>query len=254
MDTRTPIITLKDVVIKYKNTKPVGYRTFLKKFLKREKTNINSKDEFTAVNEVSFKMYKGETIGIVGANGSGKSTLLRAIAGIYGIDGGILRINCERLSLLALGVGFQSRLSGRTNIYLSGYAMGFSKQEIEEKIDEIIEFSELGDFINKPVKTYSSGMYSKLAFSISAILSTDVMLIDEVLSVGDIRFQKKSAEKIISMINDSERSVIIVSQSVSKLKEICNKVLWLNNSRQMMFGDATEVLDEYNKFMSGGKK
>ena len=104
------------------------------------------------------------------------------------------------------------------------------------------------------MNTYSSGMYSKLAFSISAMLSTDVMLIDEVLSVGDIRFQKKSSKKILSMINDSERSVIIVSQSVSRLKEICNKVLWLNNSRQMMFGDANEVLDAYDKFMNGGNK
>ena len=253
MDTRTPIITLKDVVIKYKNINSIGYRTFLKRLFKKGDVQ-KTKNIFTAVNGVSFQMYKGETVGIVGANGSGKSTLLRAIAGIYGIDDGIIRINCERISLLALGVGCQTRLSGRTNIYLSGYAMGFSKQEIEEKIDDIIEFSELGDFINKPVKTYSSGMYSKLAFSISAMLSTDVMLIDEVLSVGDIRFQKKSSKKILSMINDSERSVIIVSQSVSRLKEICNKVLWLNNSRQMMFGDANEVLDAYDKFMNGGNK
>ena len=253
MDTRTPIITLKDVAIKYKNINSIGYRTFLKRLFKKGDVQ-KTKNIFTAVNGVSFQMYKGETVGIVGANGSGKSTLLRAIAGIYGIDDGIIRINCERISLLALGVGFQTRLSGRTNIYLSGYAMGFSKQEIEEKIDDIIEFSELGDFINKPVKTYSSGMYSKLAFSISAMLSTDVMLIDEVLSVGDIRFQKKSSKKILSMINDSERSVIIVSQSVSRLKEICNKVLWLNNSRQMMFGDANEVLDAYDKFMNGGNK
>lgn len=250
-DTKTPIITLKNVKIVYKNTKPTGYRSMLKKLIKRLPNDMREKT-FTAVDEVSFQMYKGETVGIVGANGSGKSTLLRAIAGIYGIDGGVMRINCERTSLLALGVGFQSRLSGRTNIYLAGYAMGFSKQEIEDKMDEIIEFSELGEFIDKPVKTYSSGMYSKLAFSISAMLTTDVMLIDEVLSVGDIRFQKKSSEKIKSMINDSERSVIIVSQSVGQLRQLCSKVLWLNESRQMMYGDAGEVLDAYAKFMNGG--
>ena len=142
-----PIISLKNVKINYRNTKPTGYRTFLKRILKKpaeEKANY-----FTAVDGVTFNMYKGETVGIVGANGSGKSTLLRAIAGIYGIDGGHMRINCDRTSLLALGVGFQSRLPGRTNIYLSGYAMGFSKEEIEAKMDEIIEFSELGDFIDK---------------------------------------------------------------------------------------------------------
>ena len=189
-DTKTPIITLKNVKIVYKNTKPTGYRSMLKKLIKRSPSEMKEKT-FTAVDEVSFQMYKGETVGIVGANGSGKSTLLRAIGGIYGIDGGVMRINCERTSLLALGVGFQSRLSGRTNIYLAGYAMGFSKQEIEDKMDEIIEFSELGEFIDKPVKTYSSGMYSKLAFSISAMLTTDVMLIDEVLSVGDIRISEK---------------------------------------------------------------
>lgn len=250
MEVKSPIILLKNVKITYKNTKPIGYRTFLKKLLKRP---VEKQDNtFTAVDGVTFDVYKGETIGIVGANGSGKSTLLRAIAGIYGIDGGVMRINCSNVSLLALGVGFQSRLSGRTNIYLSGYAMGFSKEEIEEKMDEIIEFSELGDFIDKPVKTYSSGMYSKLAFSISSALATDVLLIDEVLSVGDIRFQKKSSAKIKEIINDSERSVIVVSQSVGTLKEMCSKVLWLNNSRQMMFGEANEVLDAYSKYMYGG--
>ena len=251
MTVERPIISLKNVKIVYKKIRPTGYRNYLKKLLGKNTDDQQSSNLFTAVDGVTFDMFKGETVGIVGANGSGKSTLLRAIAGIYGIDGGSMRINCGRISLLALGVGFQSRLSGRTNIYLSGYAMGFSKDEIEEKMDEIIDFSELGDFIDKPVKTYSSGMYSKLAFSISSVLTTDVLLIDEVLSVGDIRFQKKSSAKIKGMINDSARSVIIVSQSVGNLKELCSKVLWLNNSKQMMFGEAGEVLEAYSKYMYG---
>ena len=151
---------------------------------------------FKAVKGVSFEVPKGQILGITGKNGSGKSTLLRAISGIFSPDKGSINLHGNSISLLSIGVGFQKRLTGYENIFLSGLLLGFTKEQIAEKLDEIIEFSELGDFIYKPVRSYSSGMYSKLAFSITAILETDIILIDEVLSVGDIHFKEKSYNKM----------------------------------------------------------
>ncbi|NLD20423.1 MAG: ABC transporter ATP-binding protein [Clostridiales bacterium] len=242
------VIDVRDVTIEYRGINAVGYRTFIKNLIKKNKKDSNS---FTAVKNVSFDVKKGETVGIVGENGSGKSTLLGAIAGIYGVDGGAIRVNSEKCSLLALGTGFQSRLSGYQNIFLSGYAMGFSKAEVNNAVNEIIEFSELGDFINKPVKTYSSGMYSKLAFAISSILTTEVLLIDETLSVGDMRFKEKSYAKMEEMINDEDRSVVIVNHSTESLRKMCDRVLWLHKGETRMFGDTDEVLNAYRKFMVG---
>ena len=245
----TSIIDVSNVSISYKYTAAISYKSIFKEmFGNKNKTE----KAFQAVKNVSFTVEKGETVGIVGENGSGKSTLLSALAGIYHPDEGKIDIKCDTISLLALGVGFQSRLTGYQNILLAGLAMGFSKSEIESHMDEIIEFSELGEFIGKAVKTYSSGMYSKLAFSISSVLSTDVLLIDEVLSVGDIRFQQKSYNKILEMINDENRSVVIVSHSESVLRRLCSRVLWLHKGENRMFGEAGEVLDAYTSFMNSG--
>ncbi|MEE0928012.1 MAG: ABC transporter ATP-binding protein, partial [Acutalibacteraceae bacterium] len=139
---------------------------------------------------------------------------------------------------------------GRENIYLSGMLLGFSREKIEQHIEEIIEFSELGKFIDRPVKTYSSGMYSKLAFSITAILETEIMLIDEVLSVGDAKFKKKSYEKMRELISDKNRTVIIVSHSTETLQKLCDNILWIHDGEIKMMGKTDEVLPEYNKFMS----
>lgn len=247
------VIRLENVTIAYKSIRAVSYRTFLKRIFKKGDP-VRAGNRFEAVKNVSFEVYRGETLGIIGENGSGKSTLLGAIAGVYGVDNGTITINSDKCSLLALGVGFQSRLSGYQNIYLSGYAMGFTKQEIDDALDEIIAFSELGDFIYKPVTTYSSGMYSKLAFAISSVLTTDVLLIDEVLSVGDMRFQKKSLARMKEMIGDENRSVLIVNHSTSTLREICDRVAWLHKGELRMIGDKDEVLDAYETFMVGEKK
>lgn len=161
-----------------------------------------------------MKYQKGQILGIIGKNGSGKSTLLRALAGIFSPDEGTIETYGNSISLLAIGVGFQKELSGRENIMLSGMLLGFSEQEVREKMPAIIKFAGLGKFIDMPVRTYSSGMYSKLAFSITAILETDIMLIDEVLSVGDQRFKKKSLRKMKSLIADEDRTVVIVSHSM----------------------------------------
>lgn len=195
-------------------------------------------------------MPKGEILGIVGKNGSGKSTMLRAIAGIFSPDSGTIDLKGNSVSLLSIGVGFQPKLTGRENIVLSGMLLGFSEDQVREKMDEIIEFANLGDFIDMPVKTYSSGMHSKLAFSITAILEADIMLIDEVLSVGDAKFKKKSYNKMKELISNEDRTVLIVSHSSETLQELCTSVLWLHEGEMKMIGKPEEVLPAYDKFMS----
>ena len=205
---------------------------------------------FEAVKNISFKVKKGEILGIIGKNGSGKSTMLRAIAGIFSPNGGTINLHGHSISLLSIGVGFQPELSGRENILLSGMLLGFSEAQIKSQMDQIIEFSELSSFIDAPVRTYSSGMYSKLAFSITAILETDIILIDEVLSVGDSRFKKKSYNKMKELISDKDRTVIIVSHDMKTIANLCNNVLWINDGAFVKYGKTEEVLAEYEAFMA----
>ena len=204
---------------------------------------------FKAVKGISFEIEKGEIVGICGKNGSGKSTTLRAIAGIFSPDHGKIDLHGNSISLLSIGVGFQRSLTGYENIFLSGMLLGFKRKDIEKKVDEIIEFSELGNAVYKPVRSYSSGMYSKLAFAITAILETDIMLIDEVFSVGDIKFKEKSYNKMKELINDENRTVIIVSHSSKALRELCNRVIWLHDGQIKEIGPADEVVTHYEKFM-----
>lgn len=241
---------MEEIAIEVKNLS-ISYRSLkaysIKKMLLRGKSNKN--DTFQAVKDVSFSVPKGEIWGIIGKNGSGKSTMLKAIGGIFSPDKGTIDLKGHSVSLLAIGVGFKVNLTGRENIMLVGLLLGFSEKEIQEKIASIIEFSELGDFIDKPVRTYSSGMHSKLAFSITAILETDIMLVDEVLSVGDEHFKKKSMNKMRTLIGDANRTVLIVSHSIPTLKELCTKVVWMHDGEIKMIGEPCEVLDQYAEFM-----
>lgn len=208
-------------------------------------------EEFEAVKGISFQVEKGEILGIIGRNGSGKSTLLRAIAGVFCPNSGTIDLKNNSVSLLSLGVGFKDTLTGRRNIYLSGMLLGFSEKEIREKEKEIVDFAELGEFIDRPVKTYSSGMYSKLAFSITCNLETDIMLVDEVLSVGDEGFQKKSLAKMEALIQDKDRTVIIVSHSIETLEELCDRVMWMNDGEIVEIGEPGRVLEDYQKYALG---
>ena len=237
-------IEVKDLKITYKCVKSLSMRKSLF-HLRKSKLEV-----YEALRGISFEVKKGEIMGIVGKNGSGKSTLLRAIAGIFSADSGSIELESDSVSLLSIGVGFQKKLSGRENIILSGMLLGFSEQEVRDKMDEIIEFANLGKFIDMPVKTYSSGMYSKLAFSITAVLETDIMLIDEVLSVGDVRFKKKSYKKMQELIMDENRTVVIVSHSTETLEKLCTSLLWLHEGEIKMQGDTKTVLDAYNEFMA----
>ena len=233
-------IEVKDLKITYKCVKSLSMRKSLF-HLRKSKLEV-----YEALRGISFEVKKGEIMGIVGKNGSGKSTLLRAIAGIFSADSGSIELESDSVSLLSIGVGFQKKLSGRENIILSGMLLGFSEQEVRDKMDEIIEFANLGKFIDMPVKTYSSGMYSKLAFSITAVLETDIMLIDEVLSVGDAKFKKKSYKKMQELIMDENRTVVIVSHSTETLEKLCTSLLWLHEGEIKMQGDTKTVLDAYN--------
>lgn len=234
-------LEVNNLVIRYREIKSSSFKRILKEWKKPKL--------FTAVNDISFQVPKGEIWGIIGKNGSGKSTTLNAIAGIFSPDEGSIDLKGNSVSLLSIGVGFQKSLSGRDNILLAGMLLGFSENEMKERMDEIIEFSELEDFIDKPVKTYSSGMYSKLAFSITAILETDIILIDEVLSVGDEHFKKKSFAKMKELVTDSEHTVLIVSHNMNTLSELCTKVMWMHKGKIKMIGDPEEVLAEYKDFM-----
>ena len=237
-------IEVENLKIRYKCLQKMSIK---KSLLSLKKSQV---DVFEAVRGVSFKVPKGEIMGIVGKNGSGKSTMLRAIAGIFSADEGSIDLHGHTVSLLSIGVGFQKKLSGRENIYLSGLLLGFTEEQIEEKMDEIIAFSELGRFVDKPVRTYSSGMYSKLAFSITAILETEIMLIDEVLSIGDVRFKKKSFAKMKELISQEDRTVIIVSHSSETLEKLCDTILWLHDGKVKMQGSTEDVLPLYNDYMS----
>ena len=220
----------------------ICYRGLKKTSIRSSWMRLKDKVEiFEALKGVSFDLEEGKILGIIGKNGSGKSTMLRAIAGIFSPDEGTIDLHGRRVSLLSIGVGFNKKLTGRENVYLSGMLLGFSEEQIAEKEKEIIDFADIGKFIDRPVKTYSSGMYSKLAFAITAILETDIMLIDEVLSVGDQRFK-------------DTRTVVIVSHSLSTIEELCDEVLWLNDGEMIEQGDPAEVLPRYTEFMKSNKK
>lgn len=236
-------IEVKNLCIGYKNIKAYSIK---KSLLRLKKVQV---EEFMAVKDVSFSVPKGEILGIIGKNGSGKSTMLRAIAGIFSPDSGSIDLKGHNVSLLSIGVGFQKEVTGRENILLSGMLLGFSEEEIRSKMNEIIEFADLGRFIDMPVRTYSSGMYSKLAFSITAILETEIMLIDEVLSVGDQRFKKKSYRKMKELISNNDRTVVIVSHNISTLSSLCSRVMWMHDGEIKKIGPTDEVLEEYQEFM-----
>ena len=242
-----PAIEVKDVHVRYRSMKSFSLRKSLGQIRQR-------RDSYEALRGVSFTVSKGKIIGIIGKNGSGKSTLLKTIAGVFSPDEGTIDTFGNRLSLLAIGIGFQTMLSGYENIFLSGLLLGFTEKEIRARLPEIIEFSELGDFIYKPVQTYSSGMHSKLAFSITAFLDTEIILIDEVLSVGDMSFREKSYAKMKEIISHKDKTVMIVSHSNASILELCDDVLWIHDGLVKEYGPAAEVVENYEGFMRRYRK
>lgn len=220
--------------------------------LKESLLNIYNKgkaDNFTeqqyALYDISFSLKQGKVYGVIGDNGSGKSTLLRVLAGILGPTSGTVDIHTHSIGLLSLGTGFIRELSGKENIYLNGLLMGLSKTYIDENLNKIIELSGIGDYINKPVRTYSSGMNSRLAFSIAINMQPQIILIDEILSVGDIKFKEKSFHIIKEYIKKEETTAVIVLHNMTQIVELCDEVLWIDKGKLIKFGDAKEVTDLY---------
>lgn len=211
--------------------------------------NLRKREQLPALKGVSFVVQEGEILGIVGENGSGKSTLLKTIAGIIQPDRGRVDTFGKRVSLMSLGVGFKQEATGRQNIMISGMLLRYPVEYIRAKMDEIIAFSELGHYIDRPVRSYSSGMYAKLSFAISAVLEMDIMLVDEVLSVGDERFQQKSFARMEELIRSEKRTGIIVSHDLDVLEPLCDRVLWLHDGQVRMTGETAQVLAAYRAFM-----
>lgn len=199
-----------------------------------------------ALEDVSFTVARGETLGIIGRNGCGKSTLLKILSGIYRPDQGAIERHCRNVSLLSLSVGFDQDLSGSRNLILSCMFLGYSRKEAAAKHDEIVEFSELGAFIDQPMRTYSSGMKARLGFSVGITMQCDVLLIDEVLGVGDNAFKQKATKALKDKIN-SDQSVVLVSHSLNNITAMCQRAIWLEDGRIQAGGDPEEVSAQYQE-------
>lgn len=240
-------VEIKDLNLKYRFIKNMSMKQEIVKLIKRKKDQRVV--EVYALKDVSFKVEKGQTVGIIGANGAGKTTLLKTIARIFQPDSGEIKLYSDSVSLLTLGAGFQGELAGVENIYLNGITLGLSKKQIDQRLQQIIDFSGIGEAIHNPIKSYSTGMKARLAFSIACYVEPDILLIDEILGVGDENFKKKSSDKLKELIKDN-RTVIIVSHSLSSVREMCDKVLWLDKGKLIEYGETNEIIDKYIQFVN----
>ena len=208
--------------------------------------NNNKAEQRTVLENINLKIKKGDTVALIGVNGSGKSTLLKLMTKIIYPTTGEIITRGKLTSLLELGAGFHDDFTGRENIYFNASIFGLTRGEIERKIDDIIEFSELGEFIDNPVRTYSSGMYMRLAFSIAINVEAEILLIDEILAVGDQHFQDKCFNKL-QELKKSDKTIVIVSHSLESIKKLCNRAIWINQGHVQMDGEANKVIEEYLK-------
>ncbi len=215
---------------------------------KKDKRRKKKKSDFWALSSVDFKVKKGEVVGFIGSNGAGKSTLLKVVAGVMKPTKGSVLTYGNICPMIELGAGFDMQLTARENIYLNGAVMGYSKDLIDSKFEEIVEFSELREFLDVPVQNFSSGMVARLAFSVATIVNPEILIVDEILSVGDIAFQAKSEAKMMEMITGGT-TVLYVSHSIESIKKLCNRVVWIEHGQIQKIG-GVEVCDEYEKFMN----
>ena len=217
----------------------------LKEWLVNVATGKRDVREFQALSDVSFSVKKGEVIGIIGRNGSGKSTMLKVISGIYKPTAGRVKVQGNIVPMLELGSGFDQELTGYENIFLNGAILGYSEAYLKSKLEEIIAFSELGDFIHMPIKTYSSGMMMRLAFSVATVVNPEILIVDEILAVGDEFFQKKSFARMQEMMSGGT-TVLFVSHSIDQIRSMCNRVIWLDSGTVQAVGAADRVCEMYS--------
>ena len=217
-----------------------------------DKSKRPKKEDFWALKNVILHVNKGEVVGLIGSNGAGQSTLLKLVSGVMKPTKGKITVNGAISPMIELGAGFDPELTARENIYLNGAVLGYSKKFLDEKFEEIVDFSELRDFLDVPIRNFSSGMTAKLAFSIATIVNPEILIVDEILSVGDIKFQEKSKSKMLEMIKGGT-TVLYVSHSLDSIKQLCDRAMWLENGEVQMIGKAKEVCDKYYKAQMGGK-
>ena len=238
------IIKVDKVSMKFKLTKDriFSLKEYFIKFLKRELKY----EEFKALTNISFELKKGEILGIIGFNGSGKSTMLKIISGIMKPTEGLVEVKGNISPLIELGSGFDVELTARENVFLNGYILGYSKKFLREHFDKIIVFSELNEFVDVPLKNFSSGMIARLGFAIATTVNPEILIVDEILSVGDFKFQEKSENRIREMIKNGV-TVIMVSHSIKQIEELCTKVLWLDKGKIRDYGETKRICEEYKK-------
>lgn len=224
--------------------------SFKQAFVNLFKGKRKNKNDFWALKNVDLEIKKGEVVGFVGSNGAGKSTLLKVVAGVMKPTEGFVETNGNVCPMIELGAGFDMELTARENIYLNGAILGYTKEFITKKFDDIVEFAELKDFLEVPVGNFSSGMLARLAFSIATVVDPEILIVDEILSVGDMAFQKKSGDKMKSMINGGT-TVLFVSHSIDQIKDICDRVIWLEHGKVQMDGKSEDVCEEYIKSQIG---
>ena len=241
-DENNSIIRVENVSMRFRmaNDRVTSIKEMVTKMLKRQ---VEYKD-FWALKNVSFDVKRGEVIGLIGRNGAGKSTILKIISGILKPTEGSVYRGGGIVPMLELGSGFDYDLTGKENIYLNGAVLGYSKEFLESRYNDILEFSELGEFINTPIRNYSSGMLMRLAFSIATVVNPEILIVDEILSVGDENFQKKSHARMMELMAGGT-TVLYVSHNLDQIREMCNRVVWLANHTVKMFGDVKEVCDAY---------
>ncbi|MDR1826042.1 MAG: ABC transporter ATP-binding protein [Bifidobacteriaceae bacterium] len=245
-----PAVVVEDLSITYRTT--FEKVPTLKSAIVRLGRGEKAVREVHAIQHLSFEVPVGTSLGIIGANGAGKSTLMRAIAGILAPSSGRIEVRGRISSLLALGVGFNSKLTGRENVMLGGLAQGMSRAQVEERAEQIAEFADIGEFMDMPVITYSSGMHARLAFSVGVHMDPDILMIDEALSAGDAQFKVKAAAKMQELM-DSARAMFLVSHALGSIKEMCNDCLWLHKGKLMKHAEPEECIAAYTKFLEVGE-
>lgn len=241
-------IEVRDLVLDFPNVR-FRARGLKESFVEWTRLRRHSQPHFRALDGVSFRITQGEVVGIVGRNGSGKSTLLRVIAGIYAADGGEVRTRGRISSLLELGAGFRDELTGLENISLAGAIMGFSGPQMRSLTPDIVDFSELGEFIDAPLRTYSSGMRSRLGFAVAAAMDPDILLIDEALAVGDARFRERSMARIEAMVAAEHTTVVVVSHNANELRRLCSRLVLLERGKKIIEGEPEMVLARYRELI-----
>lgn len=245
------VIEAKNISVKYitGDLRNIG----LKEYVLKKLTGKYHVEEFMAVDNVSFTLYKGDMLGIIGTNGAGKSTLLKVVTQIMRPSSGSIKVNGQVAALLELASGFDGDLNLKENAYLRGAMLGYTREFMDKKYPDILDFSELKEFEERPFKQLSSGMKSRIAFSIASMVDPEILILDEVLSVGDGAFKEKSEAKMREIIKNG-KVTILVSHSLEQIRRMCNKVLWLDHGKQMAFGETKEICDEYEAFLKNLKK